>query len=553
MASLVRIAETRPRCGAILHHPIAIPLPVSPKGPVVPVVARSARAPDLRARGRAHGVLLGGAVTLLALVAYQGFALASDGAEYAVLPGDQPLLAPDEPAPAGLEAPIEADIEVVVDVLPRARLRPGPRPCAVFVGDQSAPQARATWLAGSAAGPGAGDVRAGDQQLLAVELGSTTTYRWLTVRDPDALAVHLLGDVEVQGQVCDVDGRPLAGASLWVSGVEAKSGEDGSFAVVARGGEGLVAVARADGMVSQAIGVAAAGARGLRFVMQPAGELRARVLGPLPKQQPARVLVAPASPAQTSDQAQYPFFLQALTGGVAVDARGIALLRDLPIGMSVQVGVTHPQLLASACPVVEVRARTIDLGVPVGLVESLHGRVLDGEGRACASAMVAAWPDVLGDDSPRPAAGVQAVPPAAWRADLACARVAADGSFSLPRAALVLRVCAAAPARAAADLVVKPEAAAELALLLPPAVAAQQAPRLQLCAPQAGRYRVELRENGRPSRLPVAWTGDVPFSLPLRTAALADVLVRVSRGGESREQIYRAVAVADAVDLQLPK
>ncbi len=526
--------------------------------PAFPVAAPRPR----RAVGRTQGLLLGIATAVLGLVAYQGAVSAFGGDEAAfVIPGAGAMLSDEgDPAPPSpsLEASSAPPTEVRVDITWRARLRPLPPPpaCRVMVGDHAVSDAGVEWLAGSASLP-LQRVRPGDVQLVRLRVHGEDTLRLSKVQEA-GLELRLCGRVQVSGQVIDTDGRGLARARVWAAGTETITADDGTFAVEAIGGEGLPVVAIAEGMAAQTVMLNAWSDSTVRFVMQPGATLRVRVTGALPRGgEPAQVFLLPSSEPRTSAEAQYPFFLQALAGGVLVNDKGVATFDHLPISARLRVRLRHDQVVAEEMPLVETRARPTEISLLAESGAVVRGRVVDTDGTKVANARVATWPEADGDEVVRGPAADLALPPLAYVGRGTVALALADGTFCLARSMRYTqsRLLACGPSPWAAEVVVRGNSSAlehDLTLPTRPLPAVAGAASLALHAAQPGNYRVRVHENGGAPRSPTSWNGTAPFAIAVRAGALADVRVTVGVAGAARERTLTSLTIVEPVPVDLP-
>ncbi len=505
-----------------------------------------------------HRLLVGVALLLAGLAAYQGVTLAAARPDVAfAFPGDAAVVGDLGGATTEAAAESAPLLAVTVAISPRARLRP-PRtlpPCRVFFGDAEVAGAKLTWIGGSSTWAFGDAARTGDQQLVTVELAGRRTSRLITLRDPEAVEVHLGGDVSVSGSVVDGDGRAVAGARVWVAGEEVRSDADGRFAVTTWAGAGLAIAVRAPGFASTALVLdAKTSVDDLRMVLRPAATLRVRLLGSLASAGgPPRAYVLPAGDPTTSDEAQYPYFLQAVDAGVPMSERGIALLEDLPLDVRLRVVLDHAGLAQKSIPSAVTRTRPTDVWVDAAAGPRLSGRILDAAGEGRAGALIASAGDAF-TASERPAGAQLALPAPAYRGASGVVVADAAGRFSLARwhGASAGKVFVGAGGCAVAEMDVHAETGDLHLDLRLPTLPGPVAPRLELTAP-VGRYDLRIAEVGRAPRPLVRWGGGVPFHIPLREWVLADVTVRVEGNDGVRMTTQRDVAVLGDVVVALPR
>lgn len=491
---------------------------------------------------------------VLTFAAYESVVVAYGNDAVVAKPDDGPLVGALAPPPAAAMAPSSGETEVRVDIAWRADLRPLEREpaCRLLVCDQVV-DGEVEWLAGTASLPLV-EARPGDQQLLEVAVGGRRTLRLVRLR-ADGVTVRLGADVLVAGQVVDADGEAVASAHVWVAGVEAKTDAAGEFEVPAVGGEGLPLVAWADGMAAQTLVLEAWCNSTVRVVLAPAAQVRVRAIGAVGAgQAPARVVVLPAREPRTAAEAQYPYFLQALTGGAPVSSKGFASLTNLPVGIRVRLLVTHDNGVAESLPSIETRTRPSEASVLMQAAGEVRGTVARRDGGPAAGAWVALWPSDAGRDLEREVGASCALPPAGYCARGSVRRCDATGAFRLPRS----------PRHGEARLLALGHTfAAEVSVLgrgevvhdltLPDDAVGDPSPtaRLQLHAPP-GDYRVHVVEHGLTPRPSTRWTATVPFPIPLRSAAMADVTVTIAAPDAPWVRSFPALAIVGDVDVALP-
>lgn len=514
------------------------------------------RNPERPESGRAHGVILGMATALLALAAYQGIVVAGVGSETGVaMPGEGPLVGDLRPPPATSMATKGVDTQVDVDIAWRSKLRPLPKApaCRLFVLDSEVPDQAVELLAGTGSLPMAAS-HPGDQQLARTRVNGRSTIRLVRMRE-DGVTLRLGAEILIDGQVVDANGHGVK-AQLWVAGAEATTEHDGTFEVAAVGGEGLPLVAWADGLAAQTLVLDAWSNSSVRIVLQPGAQIRVRAIGTAGTEPASpQVYVLPAREPRTGAEAQYPFFLQAILGGVPLSSRGVALIGSLPLGARFRVRVLHEQVVAESAPSVEARLRG-EVSVLLQTGGVMRGKVYRQDGSPIGGAWLAAWPEADGDDPVRAEGASCALPPFAYCRRGLVARSAVDGSFHIARS---LRH---GPSRLmamgqswAAELTVKGlagELEHDVTLPYGDLPSGSGAASILLHAIEPGSYRVRIVERGTTPRPAASWSGTVPFPIPLRGAALADVKVTVSRADTQRVRALSALAIVEPVDITLP-
>lgn len=303
----------------------------------------------------------------------------------------------------------------------------------------------------------------------------------------------------VHGTVVDARQQPVAGAQVSLGEYEASGAvravatdAEGHFELDTFAGDGVPLVVEADGHASQwrSLQVLELG-ENVRVVPLPeGGALEVQLAGEARAVESARVFVVPLA-ALATEWVQFPFFLQVLGRGVAVQANGRATLRGLPRTGSIGVVVQHPGLPLSAP--VEVRRATqrAPLLVPLRLQQLQAARLVDAAGAPVAAALALLRPG----GRAMPASGsLRMLPPGLDALGCTLAYGAVDGTLALAGSDAGSVLSLRAPGYAGRDL---PVTAALLAepIVLP--VWRGGEPALRLLPPRAGvRWQSEWNLSG---------------------------------------------------------
>ncbi len=214
--------------------------------------------------------------------------------------------------------------------------------------------------------------------------------------DPAQAQAHLVGlPAPVTGTVVTADGKPIAGARLWLGEhdaaglpVEVVSDTEGHFAATTATGDGVPIVVHATGFaaVAEFVEMTLAGLE-RKIVLVPSTPLRVQLVGIGQPGTQARVFVVPLATV-SSELSSYPFFAQTIAGGWPVDGNGLAVIDDLPRDCEVGVVVVHPLAPITAPRAVRLRDRAENLALPMSYVAPRSGRVVDARGVPVAGARV---------------------------------------------------------------------------------------------------------------------------------------------------------------------
>jgi hypothetical protein len=244
---------------------------------------------------------------------------------------------PNGGATGGVQQPGPRAGETLVRVTVAAREQyvppPPPRVAAAAID-------RAPLPARVLAGAGAGfDARADaiGAALAEIEFEGRRLIRQVALASAEPAHVTIGARLQVRGRVRDAAGAPIPTAAVWLGEleqdgrfVEWRCDEAGQFTGEAPAGSGVPCVVRAEGysMAWRAVAVAAPVAP-VEFVLLPGSALAVQLAAAAVAIEDARVYVVPLGAIATA-LAQFPFFLQALTDGYAVDTNGRAVVPGLP-------------------------------------------------------------------------------------------------------------------------------------------------------------------------------------------------------------------------------
>ncbi len=472
-------------------------------------------------------------------------------------------LPPEPAAPASAAPANDAIVRYTVDLEPRAALGPPAqlRPEVEVRRGQIPVHAAVEWLAGPAALPWI-EPRPTQRHLLRITpAGGSALFRIVRIPpEPGApILVELQGTHVVAGNVHGPDGAPLAGASIWAAGAEAQTDERGRFEVAGvPGGDGVPIVVQAEGMATQHLVLQLTGpADALRFDLAPAATVQVQLAAEAVAGASPQLFVAPAGSGAHTAALAYPFFFQAVRGGVPFDGDGRAQLRDLPRGIAVRLHLQDPLRASVDAPVVTTGAELARAQLRAQEVPLLHGQLILARGGAPADGIVRAT--VPGAGTRRIVEQDWILPPAAHLDGDLVAHVAADGSFTIGlrqqgRNALVTAIAPGCWQRSV-ELRGRPDGPA--APWLMPAFsgdAVAETPELRLDFPAAGPFELRIRQHGKTLRDWTRWSPAEPFRVALREPVLLDLdVTRLPLdGSEPTVTQLRDVVVTGAQALVVP-
>ncbi|HEX5051102.1 MAG TPA: carboxypeptidase-like regulatory domain-containing protein [Planctomycetota bacterium] len=365
-----------------------------------------------------------------------------------------PSGAPASPQPPAAEGPgrepppasAAPRVRVEVRALERYVAPPPLRVQAVRLAD--AVELPTELLAGAGAGFDAGPPRPG---LALVRIGyeAGSLLRQVPVVEAP-VATSVGARIVCRGRVRDAGQKAVEGARVWLGEQDGEGHDrvvytdaDGVFELDAPAGDGVPFVVQAEGRAStwRAVTVAAP-MRELDVTLQPAGRLEVQLAGTGQGIEAARLFVLPGATVST-EVAQYPFFLQVLTRGFAIDERGRALVADLPQGGQLGLFVQHARLAGTVAHAVVLAGRQTRAVVPFAFVPSLwRGRVVDTAGEPLAGVRV--WSRPPGADL-APGGSPRLLPPHLEARGVCMAETDAEGGFEIgasavPDAVLSLRM-----------------------------------------------------------------------------------------------------------------
>lgn len=249
------------------------------------------------------------------------------------------------------------------------------------------------------AGVGAGFDAMSDRRgvsLLAVEVPGGQVLRQLAVSPTTSAMARIGARIVLRGRVADAAQQPIKQAEVWFGELAADGSqrvvsvdETGAFEVDVSAGDGVPFVVRAPGFAStwRTITVDPQ-AQPLLEVLRPATSLSVQLAVRADELSRARAFVVPLGRVSTG-VSQWPFFLQCLSGGYALDEAGQVRIDDLPQHGEVGVVVRHP-LAPTTRPVkAKLAEQLVRVIVPVTFAASrLLGAVVDDYGNVITSASV---------------------------------------------------------------------------------------------------------------------------------------------------------------------
>jgi hypothetical protein len=234
--------------------------------------------------------------------------------------------------------------------------------------------------------------------LVRIQCEGRSLHRRVRLVQPEVdIELQFGPELEVTGQVFAGDGRPLAGCRVWAGGAveqEVVTDADGRYRIPVVASIGVPLVVRAEGFAAgfRFVDVEAGSANAVDFRLEPECVLRVQAAATVGGDDPlagAEVYVAPAGEVSTS-LLQYPFFLQGLLERWELDERGGVVVRGLPRGVRVDVGVRGPRIGRFTKPSVELRGDRKDVTVMlVQPAEQLRGRIVDETGDPVAGVVIA--------------------------------------------------------------------------------------------------------------------------------------------------------------------
>ena len=175
-----------------------------------------------------------------------------------------------------------------------------------------------------------------------------------------------------RGRIQDAAQKPIAGARVWLGELDAEgkerevlTDEEGAFELDTPSGVGVPFVVRAQGHAAAWRPVTVApGGPDLQMILQPGSVLEVQLAALGTDLDRARLFVVPTATV-TSELSQFPFFLQAMTDGAAVDDNGRGKIVDLPTNGKVGILVRHPMAPATAPHEITLAAKLTSAIVPL--------------------------------------------------------------------------------------------------------------------------------------------------------------------------------------------
>ncbi len=459
------------------------------------------------------------------------------------------LLPGNGPAPVGQSAGDALRLRMVIQ--PLASLRPelpSPPRCFLYPSPESEP-IEGRFVAGSLTRWHADPDDSGPQ-LAEFSLPAAQTIYRLVVRDQQTGQWRTdLGRAEMlRGQVVDEAGNPIAKAALWLGGSEAQTNDLGQFEVQdVPLGSLLPAVVQATGRASLYRKLTPTQCREfLTFTLAKGGSLQVavRVKDPEVDLSKGRLIVLPADQARTTDMLSYPFFMQGLTGGFALDNQGIVSLEGLPARGQVWLRLMHDDLRQLQDPrsglmsLVRLAQQSM-LELPAEKIPSSQGQVQDEAGVGIPATLLVADDVELWSWRTSGALTGLLLPGAAYNTKHRRAECDADGNFtlSLPHWKKdEASIHASAPGKLSLQWTLLRDLSNMPDKVCLPAARELQPPLLQLVLPQPEGRSLEIRVEQEVYRLGqdismkilqdwVPWSGAAPFSIKLGQPIVANVLV----------------------------
>lgn len=451
------------------------------------------------------------------------------------------------PLPAG--AP-----RVVVAVQALATYLPPPAPRVVVTEAGSTVPLPVTIVAGVGANSFVESVRPG-LALVAIELGGgARLLRQVAVEAREVVAVGLGPRRMVRGTIQDARQQPLAGAQVSLGELDASgavravtTNAEGHFELDTQAGVGVPLVVQAEGHAAQwrVLHVVEVGENSVVVGLPDEGLVEVQLACEALQIDAARVFVTPGSVVAT-ELAQWPFFLQVLSRGAAVDDKGRAVLRGLPRTGTIGLVVLHPGAVLGGPFEVKLAGPRTPVIVPLSLQALSPARIVDEQGQPIAGATVLLR---SARGSVPAGASLRLLPPLLDAVGCTVAFGADDGTFAIagaarPDAVLSVR----APGHGGRDLPFTP------ALLTAPIVLPQWRsgePSLHLLPPRAAaRWRSEWNLSGG---LQLVHEADAGPTVALPHAGRFEVIVTTFVGEAQRGTQTLVVDATGPVDVLAPK
>ena len=232
--------------------------------------------------------------------------------------------------------------------------------------------------------------------LIAIDFDGGRLLRQVAVGPSIESIARVGARVVLRGEVLDVAQSPVAGATVWLGELTADGSEcqyavddQGAFEANVPAGDAVPFVVRAPGFASiwRTIEVTPT-IDSLHAVLQPATSLAVHLAARADDLESVRVFVVPQTPVSTG-LSQWPFFRQCLSGGYPVDAKGHAVIDDLPQHGMLGVIVRHPFAVARGAITAKLKDPLVRVTVPVMLATGRQlGVVTDTDGNPIVSASV---------------------------------------------------------------------------------------------------------------------------------------------------------------------
>lgn len=498
-------------------------------------------------------------VLLLAGVA--GWVWWDSGTEFPVLP--TPTLPPDAPPEVPVPSPVAQDPpqpplpadapRVVVAVREIEAFVVSPMPRVVAFEPVSREPLLVEVLAGVGSDPFDEGPRAGFA-LAAVQLGAGRLLRQVSLEPRGSVEVVVGPRTIVHGTIVDENGRPIVGARVSLGEVLAEgelraveSDAEGRFELDTPAGEGvpLVVQDQAHAWQWRAVTVLAHGENLVDMVLPAAGQLDVQLACEAHEIEAARVFVV-LSGVVASELAQYPFFVQALTHGFAVDAQGRATVGGLPRVGTIGLVVRHPGAAQQAPREVKLAGARTNAILPMSLVSLVKGRIIDERGLPVAGAVLQVH---AGHRSQATNWTLRLLPPGLSAVGSTFAWGDAQGVFSLGCSAALGQVLSVrAPGHVGREI---PFVEGALAEPIELANWGEGEPSLRLLPPRAGaRWGSEWSLSGG---LKLVHEADAAPTIAVPRAGRFEVTVTSYVGFTERGTKTQNLVVTGVVDMQTPK
>lgn len=484
--------------------------------------------------------------------------LSSDSGAQTLQPGGGTGLQAPAPEPPRRAAPPPISSpgtpRVRVEVIAKEKFVPPPptRVQAVRAGDGV--ELPTALLAGAGAGFDVSPHVAGIA-LCAIHIEGARVLRQVVVTAGHVARPVIGAPLVVQGRVRDATGKPLVAAAVWfgeshVDGSRRQwtTDEEGAFAAEVPASRGVPFVVRKEGFAAWWRVVDVSVPPGpCDAVLAEGCTLDVGIAAAATGMEEARLFIVPGGHVSTA-LSQWPFLLQVLDDGYAIDANGHASVPELPQAGEIGIVVRHPRALRQPAHPVTLKGERARVTVPLQVAATeWRGSVVDDAGQPLAGVEV--WARRSG--RALAAGGSQRLlPPHLDELGTAAARTGPDGAFVVaaidtPGSVLSLR----ASGHAGRDLAASSFAAGQ-ALVLPAWRGGE--PEFRLLPPRPGA--AWDAETDLAGGLSEAVAADTPWRVSLPHAGAFEFVVSTTVDGQVRgTQRFADVAVTGTIELASPK